>query len=276
MSVLCCVSVSHRHTEETRSTLKFANQAKHVSMVPTINEQVVDQTTLVTDLQKELEETRSLLVSLQRQVYDSSTVATPCKRPSVVHLTPNSKCPSPAIASAQTESTVSSSSLSTDDDDDQTFTDLLSHYAVSEGNAIVQEILECVWSKESDGAPPMEEVLVRVKLPVKSDSLLAERLIDSESRAKFLEEKLEATDDLVETLFKDLEGIRKYNLGLKERLDDNMACVNEVGSVEPESSAIVLLMKYAVYIAFCFYLYGQDMVFLATAMFFWLTLEIVE
>jgi hypothetical protein len=66
MAILCCVSASSLHVEETRSTLKFAASAKLIEMKPTVNE-VVDHRALLKKLQIELVETKEALRKLQNR-----------------------------------------------------------------------------------------------------------------------------------------------------------------------------------------------------------------
>ena len=66
MAILCCVSPSALYVEETRSTLRFASRAKLVQTKARINE-IVDDTTMIQTLQKELVNTRNSLSGMEQR-----------------------------------------------------------------------------------------------------------------------------------------------------------------------------------------------------------------
>jgi len=66
MAVICCATPSELYLEETRSTLQFASRAKLVKTKPQVNE-VLDDSSLIKRLQRELAETRKLVQGKEHQ-----------------------------------------------------------------------------------------------------------------------------------------------------------------------------------------------------------------
>lgn len=66
MAVICCATPSELYLEETRSTLQFASRAKLVKTKPQVNE-VLDDSSLITRLQRELAEIRKLVQGKEQQ-----------------------------------------------------------------------------------------------------------------------------------------------------------------------------------------------------------------
>jgi hypothetical protein len=139
------------------------------------------------------------------------------------------------------------------------------------------------------------------------------RLLDTEQRAQFLEAKLEASDDLIESLFVELEGARKciqklvhrnVHLAALWREAENSLLLQDPHGA-PRSRATTLdedhdthlhrnrsddeddddaynkvhqrhfkLLKYAIFLGLVFFMFGNTELFLAVAMFVGLTLEV--
>jgi hypothetical protein len=66
MAVICCATPSELYIEETRSTLQFALRAKLVKMKPQVNK-VIDDSSLIKRLQRELAEARKLAEGRENQ-----------------------------------------------------------------------------------------------------------------------------------------------------------------------------------------------------------------
>jgi hypothetical protein len=71
LAVLCCISPARIHLEESRSTLKFAASAKRIEVHPSVNE-VMDETSMILALKKELMETKADLQRLQERMRSKS------------------------------------------------------------------------------------------------------------------------------------------------------------------------------------------------------------
>jgi len=135
-------------------------------------------------------------------------------------------------------------------------------------------------SKREGGIPPGEVVVMMdPMMEGGKDGILYERLRQAEQRAEFLEQKLEETEDLVESLFLELENARKFIRELVSRMPRFESDAKEMESVGVMlADELILrqftLLKYAIYVSLAFYLIGQSELFLATVMFLWLTLEV--
>lgn len=300
MGVLCCISASRVHTEETRSTLKFAASASQVVMKPVVNE-VIDQEQLLAKLQKELAETRATLMNLQSCVnlpQNASLVSTRKTRSVEIQTT------APAAESVLSP-TDSSTTIVTEDSSPATS-------CVEIKPARIRPVHGAGASIVADGSPseaafaedvpdplpeplvfryaedqlslgaPMDEVFVmaRSQLPPKErDEETVSRLAESEDRLKFLEEKLRATDKLVETLFRDLEYARDSNVQLaafSADLERRLAEASPEGGGPEAAKAhryTIALLKYTFYTAVAMYITGQTDFQLAAVLFMWLTLE---
>lgn len=74
MAILCCASPSKAFVEETRSTLKFAAQAKLVEMKPKVNE-VMDDGATIKKLQHELADALKQLEEMKKMQLSNAPVA---------------------------------------------------------------------------------------------------------------------------------------------------------------------------------------------------------
>jgi len=105
---------------------------------------------------------------------------------------------------------------------------------------------------------------------------------------KYLEEKLSATDELVETLFVELENAKAF---IRELVFENAGGSGNVidqsgaaifGAVGTSGVAVVdeqilnqcEILKYGIYTSLLFFVFGQHELFLATVFFLWLSLEV--
>lgn len=66
LAVLCCISPARIHVEETRSTLKFADNAKRIKVQPLVN-QLLNEESKIEVLMKELQEAKLALLELQHR-----------------------------------------------------------------------------------------------------------------------------------------------------------------------------------------------------------------
>jgi len=113
--------------------------------------------------------------------------------------------------------------------------------------------------------------------------------MEGKMRINFLEEKLLATDELVETLFVELENAKTF---IRELVFEN-AGGGGGGALDPSGAALfgpagtsgvtvvdeqILnqceILKFAIYTSLLFFVFGQHELFLATVFFLWLSLEV--
>lgn len=112
--------------------------------------------------------------------------------------------------------------------------------------------------------------------------------MEGKMRIIFLEEKLLATDELVETLFVELENAKGF---IRELVFENAG--GGGGGLDPSGAALfgsagtsgvtvvdeqILnqceILKFAIYTSLLFFVFGQHELFLATVFFLWLSLEV--
>jgi hypothetical protein len=262
MAILCCVSASSLHLEETRSTLRFAASAKLIEMKPTVNE-VVDHQSLLKKLQIELAETKAALQKLQSQ-NRSDINDRECQSASAVPV---------------------SDLLLSMSERESMRTDLLTESG-SIGDGLGPIIEDSQWmplptptlgdSESKTGeTPPISEVCFSVGSAHNGD--LTTRFVQTDKRSKYLEEKLEATNDLVRTLVCELEKSRRNNVASKDRVgameeQDGMSNNGEFSVLRRQ----YLQMKHAIYLGLLFYTLGQSEKCVATIVFFWLSQELVN
>lgn len=307
VALLCCVSPSKACVDETRSTLKFAAAAKMVETAPCVNS-FVDHATLIQNLETELSETKQALKTLQCYVDTSHRRRKVVVEGSVVS----------GVGSVYTEDDWDPFTLGDEEEEKRqggggrargaaSSADFAASsddwFAGGGGNGggsscassslhPIQEVLVLSTSMEAAGDAPSDSAAApRVGTTTNSNAevlaaltrRLESSLRDAELRTSFLEEKLTATDKLVETLFRDLEEARRSNRELRDQLEfwsaqDPPVFPNEEQDCScPAKSVVdqetVRLIKTAFYSATAFYATGQTELFLATVMFMWLSLE---
>jgi len=110
--------------------------------------------------------------------------------------------------------------------------------------------------------------------------------LDSKMRIKFLEEKLAATEELVETLFVELENAKTFIRELVfesaggNGIDQSAGAAlfgagsSGVNVVDEQILNQCEILKFAIYTSLLFFVFGQHELFLATVFFLWLSLEV--
>lgn len=247
LTVLCCVSASKRCLEETRSTLKFAANAKLVKVKPAVNE-VVDEGVVRKNLEKELAVTKEALFQLRELIRQGTLGFLPANR---------------------------------DDRSAVTTLDVPSEIVVGEGVPELNNIIDS--SEASNEDPPVKAIDVPEDVLQKGgdDDAVAKLKVVGQ-KVKFLEDKLEATDGLVDRLSGDLQNMQMCNdeltsinlelaaifAGLDER---EFATSEDIQLMRQQSKLQVLAFLFG----FVFLLNGHTDLFLATVVFLWLSLEVV-
>jgi hypothetical protein len=143
--------------------------------------------------------------------------------------------------------------------------------------------LDTMQHLSSRDMPIPQEITIITASPVsgKPDICLTDQLEDAEQRARFFDEKLEMSDDLIEALFKDLERARLCihdlvfrNVNLASKVQEKR---RENTKEEYQEGEIILeqywLLKGAMYASLFFFFTGGYELFLASVILIWLILE---
>ncbi len=130
--------------------------------------------------------------------------------------------------------------------------------------------------------PPVDEVVVLVECISDKSCSTAGLLEDAEQRVEFLTNKLEASDDLMEALFKDLQEAQDQNMVLQlqnAELNKAIDATRDGKIVNTEQFESLMeqcvILKYAIVAGLVFFLCGQTEIFLACVAFLWLSLVVV-
>lgn len=134
-----------------------------------------------------------------------------------------------------------------------------------------------------DGRVPREVTIIGASSEFmgSGDTCLIQKLQDSQNRILFLERKLEAADDLIESTFRDLEHARlciqdlaqrnvEITVKLKEKRREDTKEAYEAGEVVVEQ---YWLLKGSIYVSLFFFFCGGHEFFMACVFFVWLALE---
>jgi hypothetical protein len=129
---------------------------------------------------------------------------------------------------------------------------------------------------------PIREVVIMVDPPVSQNVDDKFRLHDTEQRAKFLAEKLEATDEIVESLFKDLREEQAKSFHLVNEKAELLQYIEDFSKTDASHSdhfellqQQFLLLKYGICVGIVLYVCGETGGFLVVVLFLWLTLTVV-
>lgn len=270
MAVLCCVTPSKLYVEETRSTLKFAARAKLITTKPTVNE-VMDDSEIIKKLQRDLEKARRDLKRLE--IREQSTEQSTSEALDEFHKLKTlifGNGDLPTFQTGSQRATPARVSLSPARGSSRMSTGRLSLRSRSRANAI----------------PPSEVLIMKepFQIPMENDpraDLNASRLNDAEQRVEFLKSKLDATEDLVESLLQDVESARGC---IHKLVFKNVALTNEIEklNIELDESAKeaetqkfeqYLVLKYCMYGGLFFFVFGYHDLYFCAVLFLWLSLE---
>ena len=309
ITVLCCITPSRLYVEETRSTLKFASRAKLITTRPILNE-VLDDTAMIKRLESELEKARRDIERLEKREETTEQETKEAmeeleKLKSMIFGTkalPEFQTPPPTrqivVVSPQENTAMVNKAqdlppvkeIEVSMTSDTTGTDSHSASQKSDyGPKITHTVQSPAPNKSTRHiSPPSEVVILKEAMPSPlrdENPIMADRseLLDARQRAEFLGAKLDATEDLVESLFKDVESARgcihqlvfrnitlaklKHNL---ERKLQELADARDERMIQQYT-----LLKFAMYIGLLFFLHGSHELYFAAVIFVWLTLEVV-
>ncbi|CAB9500478.1 Kinesin-like protein [Seminavis robusta] len=162
------------------------------------------------------------------------------------------------------------------------------------GGSVSSDLSSDVAEKDKEGSgispvpanPPSDDgddyMIPLGEIAVKS----GEVSVEGKMRIKFLEEKLVATDELVETLFVELENAKTFirelvfeNAGGGKSDPSGAALFGPAGTsgvtvVDEQILNQCEILKFAIYTSLLFFVFGQHELFLATVFFLWLSLEV--
>lgn len=270
MTVLCCVTPSKLYVEETRSTLKFAARAKLITTKPTVNE-VMDDSEIINKLQRDLEKARRDLKRLEIREHSteqSTSEALDEFQKLKTLIFGNGDLPTFQTGSQQ--ATPALVSLSPARGSSRMSTGRLSLRSRSRANAI----------------PPSEVLIMKEPLQIPMENypradLNASRLNDAEQRVEFLKSKLDATEDLVESLLQDVESARGCihklvfkNVALTKEIEKlNIELDESAKEAETQKFEQYLVLKYCMYGGLFFFVFGYHDLYFCAVLFLWLSLE---
>ena len=314
IAVLCCITPSRLFVEETKSSLKFASRAKLVTTKPILNE-VMDDTAMIKRLESELENARRDIDRLEKRE-ETTEQETKAAKKELMELKslifgskalPEFQTPPPVrqtvVVSPQENTAVAKeepslppvkeNEVSMTSDTTGTGTDSHSDsqkldYGPKVSRAVPVSQSPAPKKSTRHQSPPSEVVILReaVPSPLRADNpSMADHseLLDAQQRAEFLEAKLDATEDLVESLFKDVESarvcihqlvFRNISLAkLKHQLEQKL---QELADARDEQMIQqYTLLKFTMYIGLFFFLHGSHELYFAAVIFVWLCLEVV-
>jgi hypothetical protein len=145
-----------------------------------------------------------------------------------------------------------------------------------------QQIGQPLWALQSltarDAPIPEEVIIANAVAANETTTCLVDQLKDAENRIKFLEHKLESSNELIEATFKDLERARLciHDLVLRN-VEMNVKTKRKRRKEEYEQGEILLeqywILKGFIYLGLFFFLSGGHEMFLASVFFVWLSLE---
>mmetsp|Transcript_23141 Transcript_23141/g.54752 ORF Transcript_23141/g.54752 Transcript_23141/m.54752 type:complete len:688 (-) Transcript_23141:469-2532(-) len=257
ISILCCVTICKYNSEETRSTLKFASNAKEIKIRPIVNE-YVDEKEGYMRLLKEVETLKASLRVYEERYGESaahtvdtvSSVGSPAQE-TPIHIVgvfgTNAQPPS-SFNQAPGASTHRE----------------VSHAPLVPHQSTATDLVDSPQSEEHFGSFPLREVEL-----TRADSNLMD-----EMRVNFLEERIENTEALVARIMGDLNKSRHSmlesltrNVELQEQLEELQQDVDDKTSRESILSGW--------YFPLCIMLYASGLqdLFVASVIFFWLALQ---
>jgi centromeric protein E len=294
MAVLCCVSPAATFVEETRSTLRFAARAKLVETKAEVN-QLMDVDTdkeVVQQLNVELGAARKALEEIERR----SVVSQQASSEAAEELRKIKKLifgdetfeletlGDPAFRKKLNKrKKVADSSIPTiDETRGSEYTDNVMVDQNTTLSAIsYQRVTSAKMTDANRPRPPPSEVLIMTGEPQQYNNLSPQYAADMEQRAKFLEHRLEATEDVVDALRKDLKSARS---AIHQLVHKNVRLASKVERlhrkrddiVEQESSkrrGQYILLKWSMYLSLFFSFFQLQDLFIVMVMFVWLSLE---
>jgi septal ring factor EnvC (AmiA/AmiB activator) len=277
MAVLCCVTPSKLYIEETRSALKFAARAKLITTKPTVNE-VIDDSEMIKKLQHDLEKARRDLKKLE--IREHSTEQSTSEALEEFQKLKTLIFGDGDLPTFQTGHTQKS-----------TFSQEAALARVSPSPARGSSRMSTgrlnLRSRSRANTIPPSEVLIMnepLQIPVENDlraDLNASRLEDAEQRIAFLKSKLDATEDLVESLSQDVESARRCihklvftNVALTNKIEKlNIELEETATEAETQKFEQYLLLKYCMYGGLFFFVFGYHDLYFCAVLFLWLSLE---
>ena len=271
MSIICCASMARCDVDETRSTLKFAASAKLIKINPTINE-VSD--TAVGKLKEELTSLKQALASLHERYRQRELEH---RQAPVLRQMPHVVTP---IKSFVTSSPIASGHFvaepkkHTNNPLKAAASHLLEKMEAEDSEASTEGPVERESRSIESGdgpPPPVREVAVLYESQSSPDRLTA-----SEERARFLQEKLNSSYDVVAGLVQDLQQARTMihqvhhqNLELQERMS---VLEEEMNDRKTEDSTY---SSWMVGVGVFLYAFELNQFVLAALMYMWLSQNFV-
>jgi Spy/CpxP family protein refolding chaperone len=280
--------------EETRSTLRFAARAKLVETKAEVN-QLVDEDAdkeVVQQLNVELDATRKALEEMEKRSVVSqqaSTEAAEELRKIKELIFGDESFELEALGDPAFRKKLNKRKKVTDYSiptiDETRGSEYTDNVMVDQNTTLsaisFQRVTNTKMTDANRPRPPPSEVLIMTGEPQRYDNLSPQYAADMEQRAKFLEHRLEATEDVVDALRKDLKSARN---AIHQLVHKNVKLASKVerlhrkrdDSDEQESAkrkGQYILLKWSMYLSLFFSFFQLQDLFIVMVMFVWLSLE---
>mmetsp|Transcript_4026 Transcript_4026/g.5792 ORF Transcript_4026/g.5792 Transcript_4026/m.5792 type:complete len:666 (+) Transcript_4026:200-2197(+) len=296
MSILCCVNAGLTCVEETRSTLRFAARAKLIETKALLNDaETEDCSEMVKKLRHELQATRKRLAEVEKHNVSSQETSkntneelNRLKRLMFGDADEESIEPEGSSSEKIRKKRHCEQSVQTvqETDDGSDYLDTKPTFcqlSLASFQRITPSQKDYPPSANSTQIFPSEVLIMtkdtdRWESEDKVSSLQVEHM---KQRSKFLESRLEATEDLVEALKKDLKSSRKAMIQLLhknvylcskiEKLNRKRDMMDKQAQQQRRSRYV--LLKWSIYFSLVFFIFGVQDLYIVTIMFIWLSLE---
>lgn len=264
--------------EQITVPLPFLSESHYqdrLETAPNGKQERVDQGTILANLQREISKTQSRINAIRTRRRDGDSISTDKLQKPIRAGTRISAFSHHSGTHIGSTDTSSSRSREVRGNDDHVFKQQL------QANHVCTGVLEPAVIIPDD-SPPMNEVLVMVDCKSQNSCNTADLLDEAEDRVEFLANKLEATDDLLEALFKELQDAQDQNMMLELRnaeLNRAIETMRDGKTVNTEEFELLMeqcvMLKYAIVVGLLFYVCGQTEIFLSSVVFLWLSLVVV-
>lgn len=293
MAVLCCVSPAAAFVEETRSTLRFAARAKLVETKAEVNHHRMEggNNEVVQELNLELDATRSALQSMEKRsaASERSSLDAVAQLHKIKELIFGdgdfelSALGDPATIKKLKKKKVLDLSIPTIDETKGSYdcTENFLDHNTTISALTFQRVTQPKLPESNQQRSPPTEVLFMTGSPQRSVHSSSLYTSDMQQRGKFLEHRLQATEDLVEILKSDLQASRNAlhqlvhkNVRLASKVERLNQKKNDAEDAESDKRrGQYVLLKWSMYLSLFFFFFQLQDLFIVMIMFLWLSLE---
>lgn len=270
IAILCCASSHRRDLEESISTFRFAASAKEIKIRPEVNEYVDEKESLMR-LQNELAEVKHALqafearYSQEQAVYSIQSSTPPMSRPIAM-----GRIGTVTTVTTNTNSSVASS-METND--------LAQGVDSSRNNGSRPATLPASYQNHPmspsyispDSSPEADHILVGP--PVAE----VEIRNTHEQHSSFLEERIEATENMMEQLHAELNQSRHSlleTIAMNKELQEKLDWLHQ--EMDEKRGKEELLSSWYFFACIMLYAFKLHDLFVASILFFWLSMQTIE